>query len=349
LWYNMVMKKIEFPRDEQAHDKIIEWWYWNGHLQGDDGNRYAFMDCLFQADIKKVKLPFLKSPFAKTYFSHSILSDIKNQRSYPDVDYISLLSRDSFRRPLLFVNYIDANVLDGYAVAEMAETSPFNYRLRTERSDLSLTAKKKPLLEGGDGFLKLGDRSTYYYSLTDLETRGTIRIGKKEIKVKGKSWMDHQWADAPYAKDEWNWFSLQLNNNVEIVCFEVSVNGKKTAMADICFPNGKSEHLDSVRFFSQGGKWRSAKTGAAYPLSWRIEIPEKRIVLNVEPLIKKQEMIFGTLNYWEGPLDVRGTIGGRKVSGQGFLELVGRPSQYKTYNFLKEGLSKTVASLRKKF
>ncbi|MHA1895810.1 MAG: lipocalin-like domain-containing protein, partial [Promethearchaeota archaeon] len=37
------MKKIEFPKDELAHNSIIEWWYFNGHLTDKQGNRYAFM------------------------------------------------------------------------------------------------------------------------------------------------------------------------------------------------------------------------------------------------------------------------------------------------------------------
>jgi predicted secreted hydrolase len=342
------MKPIKFPRDEQAHDKIIEWWYWNGHLEGEDGNRYAFMDCLFQAKPKELKLPFFKVPLSKAYFSHSIVSDIKKQKFYPTIDYVSLLSGDSFKKPLLFINYIDTDFLDGYTVSTMVEITPLKYRLRAKNFDLILTATKKPFLENGNGYLSLGGRSTYYYSLTNLETSGVIRINGREIKVKGKSWMDHQWADAPYAKDEWNWFSIQLEDNTEIVCFELLKLNKKAVFAGISYPNGKSEHFREVNFLPQGKEWVSPKTKARYPLAWLIEIPEKKIKLKVEPLIKNQEMIFGTLNYWEGPLAVQGSFSGRKVTGQGFLELVGRPSQYKAYDFFKEGLEKTIKNLQKR-
>ena len=59
----MGYKKIKFPEDELAHDNIIEWWYFNGNLKDKKGNEYAFMDCLFKADINRVKIPFLKVPF----------------------------------------------------------------------------------------------------------------------------------------------------------------------------------------------------------------------------------------------------------------------------------------------
>jgi len=343
------MKSIIFPRDEQAHDKIIEWWYWNGHLKGEDGNQYAFMDCLFKVKPNKVKLPFFKVPLAKAYFSHSIVSDIKKQKFYPTVDYISLVSGDSFKKPFLFINYIDIDFLDGYTVSTMVEIAPFKYRLRAKNFDLILEAKKDPFLENGSGYLSMDSRSTYYYSLTNLKTSGVIRIDGKEIKVEGKSWMDHQWADAPYSKDKWNWFSIQLDDNIEIVCFELFTQNKRFALAGVSYSNGKSEHFRAVNFLPQGKEWVSPKTRARYPLSWLIEIPEKKIKLQVEPLIKNQEMVFGTLNYWEGPLAVRGSFSGRKVTGQGFLELVGRPSQYKSYNFFKESLEKTLKNLQKRF
>ncbi|HTX86838.1 MAG TPA: lipocalin family protein [Candidatus Nanoarchaeia archaeon] len=344
----MLSDKIIFPQDEQAHDKIIEWWYWNGHLQDAAGNRYGFMDCLFQAKPAKVKLPFLKMPFAKAYFSHSILSDIEKQKFYPTVDYVSLLSRDSFRQPLLFINYIDTNFLDGYLVSSMVEIAPLKYRLKARNFDLILTTRKKPLLVGDRGYLNLGKRGTYYYSLTNLRAAGIIKLGGKEIKVSGKAWMDHQWADAPYAHDKWNWFSLQFDDNTEMLCFEISRADKKTAVAEISYPNGKTEHLSEVIFTPTGKEWASPKTKAKYPLNWQIEIPAKKIKLQVKPLIKNQEMIFGTINYWEGPIAVSGKLGNKKANGRGFLELVGRPSQYKTYDFFKESASEMIKNLRKK-
>ena len=264
------------------------------------------------------------------------------------MDYVSLISRDSFTRPLLFINYFDADLLNGYTVSSVEEIAPFEYRVRTENFDLFLAAVKKPLLEGGRGYLNLGKRSTYYYSLTNLKTEGIIRIGGKEIKVTGKSWMDHQWADAPYAHDKWNWFSLQLDDNTEMVCFEYTSQDKKMTLAGISYPNGKTENLTEVIFTPTGKEWASPKTRARYPLNWQIEIPAKKIKLQVAPLIKNQEMMFGTINYWEGPLSVSGKFGNRPATGFGFLELVGRPSQYKAYNFLKESLNETVKSLQKR-
>lgn len=332
------MKTINFPGDEKAHDSIIEWWYYNGHLKGDDGKQYAFMDCLFKADTRRVRLPFIKVPLKKIFFSHSILSDISSQKFYPIIDYISLVSRQSFTRPLLFAEYVNTDVINGFIVNLIKENPLFEYRLKTESFDLKLRSKKTPLLVGGKGFLNLHGRKTYYYSLTDLAVEGEIYPGGKTVKVKGRAWMDHQWADAPYKKDRWTWFSLQLNNHVEIICFEYGQE-KKDAVAAICYADGRQESFSQVKISSFGGKWKSSKTKAEYELCWQIDIPERKIFLKTEPLIKSQEMLFGTINYWEGPIKVGGRFGGRAVKGLGFMELVGRPSRYGSVKMLKSLVS----------
>jgi predicted secreted hydrolase len=342
------MKPIKFPRDEQAHDNIIEWWYWNGHLKGEDGHDYAFMDCLFKADSRRVKLPFIKSPFKNLYFSHSILSDITSQKFFSDIDYISVPSRQSFKRPLLFAEYVAAEpdtLLKGFTVNLMKEENEFSYRIRTKNFDLKLKSFKKPLLEGGAGYLNLHGRKTYYYSLTSLAAEGEISFKNKIIKVKGQAWMDHQWADVPYSQDLWTWFSIQLKNKTELVVFEHG-REKKDCYAGISYPDGRQEHFKNVKIIALGNSWKSLKTGASYNLSWQIEIPEKKISLVVEPLLKKQEVIFGTINYWEGPLKVDGVFAGKKVSGRGFLELVGRASKYKAIKFFREAIIETLKSFK---
>ena len=317
-------KPIKFPQDEQAHSSIIEWWYFNGHLLGEDGKKYAFMDCLFKADSKKVKIPFLKSlPTKEVYFAHHVLSDIGNQKSYKKIDPLCLISKDSFKKNLLFINYTASVLMGEYFNSEIIENAPFKYKIRTENFNLDFVSKKSPLLEGGDGFIKVLNKKTYYYSLTSLDTKGEIKVGDKVIKVKGKSWFDHQWADTFYSQDKWTWFSLQLDDNTEMVCFQYGDDKIHTCLASIMFAEGNTFHTSKIDLINLKDFWTSPDTRTKYPLSWQIKIPELNADFIVEPLIKNQEMTFGFINYWEGPLKISGTFQGKKVSGQGFLELVG--------------------------
>jgi len=333
----MGYKKIKFPEDELAHDNIIEWWYFNGNLKDKKGNEYAFMDCLFKVDVNRVKIPFLKSPFNKSYFSHSLLSDLTNNKFYPNVNPLSLVSTDSFSKPLLFINYASP-ALAGYTNYVIENTEKSKYHIKTKDIDLMLTSMKKPLLEGGKGFIDLKPDKTYYYSLTNLQTKGRIKIKGKWIDVTGKSWMDHQWADVPYRKkgNAWTWFSIQLENNTEMVCFEYNDGKTKTYLASISYPDNKQKHFSKVEFKPLGKKWKSKKTGTIYPLSWEIKIPKEKITLRVETKINNQEVNFGTINYFEGPLNVQGKIDDKKVKGEGFMELVGYPSDYTKIKFLKD-------------
>src|SRR3989338_2291044 len=233
-------KPIKFPDDEQVHDSIIEWWYFNGHLRDWAGKKYAFMDCLFKADTNKANIPFLKRvPTKNIYFAHSILSDIGTQKSYPEIQNISLVSNDSFTRPLLYANYTNPIMINGYVNSVIEEITAGNYHIKSSNFDLILRSQKPPLLVGGRGHIVVCNRDSYYYSLTNLKITGMINIGGKWIEVEGKAWMDHQWADAGYIKDKWTWFSFQLDNGIEMMCCEYTAGKDKDYLVDIIYADDK--------------------------------------------------------------------------------------------------------------
>ena len=339
-------KPMVFPQDELAHNQIIEWWYFNGHLFGRDGREYAFMSCLFKADARKVKIPFLaKVPAKILYFYHSIISDISQGKWYPMIEPVSLISQDSFSRPRLFINHTGFNFLAGYTNCVIEETGRFAYRLKDKAVDLELISNKNPLLVGGDGFLDLKTKTTYYYSLTNLKTRGRIKLRGRWLEVSGKSWMDHQWADAAYSKDKWTWFSLQLDNDTEMVCFVYEDQGRKNYLASVLRSDGRQEHFKEIVFTPLGTPWISPKTGAAYPLAWKIKVPGGKIDLEARALIKEQEMIYSSINYWEGPIKISGRVDRKEVTGRGFMELVGYESKYTNAKYVKDELGKIISKI----
>ena len=40
-------KTITFPADDGAHNELMEWWYWTGHLFDGQGNYYGFQKTYF--------------------------------------------------------------------------------------------------------------------------------------------------------------------------------------------------------------------------------------------------------------------------------------------------------------
>lgn len=304
---------LEFPKDEQKHNHIIEWWYFNGNLESKEKENFSYMDCFFSAKTKEVNIPFLKNiPVQNIFFSHYLLAG--KDKINKMVNPFCLVDKNNFQKPLLWINYDNGCLIH--------ETKPFVYHIVNDFIDLELKSTKKPLLLDKKGFIDLGVKTTYYYSLTRLETSGLIKVNNKWIEVKGLSWMDHQWAQTPLTSDdEWTWFSIQLNDGTDILCFSYG-NKIKSAHASILDKNNHIYSTNNISIKPIGSKYISSTTKIEYELDYLIEIPEYGISLKISPVKKNQEMNFETINYWEGGIDIKGTIKNKPVSGKGFLELV---------------------------
>jgi len=348
---------INLPKDNGPHDFVVEWWYFNGHVYDKKGKEYSFMDCFFKVNLSKVNIPnfalhLLEDHFNNgeyIHFAHSVISDISANKSYKEIQNISLLSPDSFKNNLLYINYKNAHVLGNDLNGEIIETTPNNFNLRTNILNLYLESQKKPLLEGGHGYVGTPKSGSYYYSFTNLKVNGIINIDGKYIEVEGKAWMDHQWANAVYKKDKWTWFSFQLENGTDIMCVEYDTENGADILIDIIDKEGKQTQYKKAKLNPIGKFWKSKKTKALYPMSWKIEIPEANLVLEANALIKDQEMIFGQINYWEGPMKVSVKMNGEIIKGKGFMELVGYPSDYNYLLLEGEEIEKNIFKKIKHF
>jgi len=315
--YKEKYKEIIFPQDEQKHKHIIEWWYFNGNLKSKNGKSFSYMNCLFFTNPKKVDISFLKNiPLNDLYFSHYLLSNNKDKFE-SKINPICLMDKNSFTKPLLWAGYDNDCFIK--------EVSPFKYHIINDFVDLFLESEKDPLLLGGKGFLDLKIKTTFYYSLTRLKTTGIVKDNNKWVQVDGLSWMDHQWAQTPLTKDDkWIWFSIQLNNNCEIVCF-VYGEEVKTFHASMLNEKNKIETTEKVEIIPKEKKYKNIKTGDYYCLEYTIRIPDFDLEIETEPFKKEQEMIFGNIKYWEGGIKVKGKLKNKKVEGIGFSELLTSP------------------------
>ena len=155
--------------------------------------------------------------------------------------------------------------------------------------------------------------------------------GKTE-SVGGFSWMDHEYSTA--ALDPglvgWDWFSLQLSDNTEVMLYLLrEKNGKihPASSGSRVDANGEVLHLAQDDFSVNVSKtWKSRETDAVYPAHWRIQIPSLALDLAISPNLPDQEM--QTLQstgviYWEGSVSFTGTKQGQFLTGQGYIELTG--------------------------
>jgi len=78
---------------------------------------------------------------------------------------------------------------------------------------------------------------------------------------------------------------------------------------------------------SATGAWTSPVTGGVYPSGWDVSLDAPRPgTLTLTPLLRDQELVTAQstgVAYWEGAVSVAGTLGGRQVHGEGYVELTG--------------------------
>ena len=77
------------------------------------------------------------------------------------------------------------------------------------------------MLQGDHGLSQKSDQpgnASYYYSLTRMPTRGTIRVGAETSDVSGLSWMDREWSTSALGPNAvgWDWLAVQLSDGREL-------------------------------------------------------------------------------------------------------------------------------------
>ena len=75
----------------------------------------------------------------------------------------------------------------------------------------------------------------------------------------------------------WDWFSIQLDNGVDLMFYQIRHQDGKTdpySSGTIIFPDGNHQHLPlkdfEIEFLDQ---WKSQKSGAIYPSKWSLKVP----------------------------------------------------------------------------
>ncbi len=300
------ISKVKLPKDDARHQDQIEWWYYNGHLSTASGKQYSFHDTVF-----------LVNSLMNHMISHVSFNDHQTGKHFTDQHKTggntSVATKDRFKFNQSGWLMTGGNGQDRLKVT----TKDFSFNLK-------LTNTIPPVLHGNDGIISLDKAgSSYYYSRTRMTISGTITIGDKTEEVTGVSWFDHQWGDFSVGQLSWDWFSLQLDNNIDAMIYQLrdKSNNPVLYMASIT-QNGNTEMLMDTDFtLTPGKQWRSEKTGSSYPLEWRISIPKKNIDIITSSIINNNEFdaSLTTYNiYWEGPIKIQGSH-----TGSGFMELSG--------------------------
>ena len=327
-------RKLSFPADHFSHPNFkTEWWYYTGHLETAGGKRYGYQVTFFRFGLRDRQEPQRKEHpviFTDLYMAHFALSDIAAKK---------FLFRERINR-----GYGDkaGAAADRYHVWNedwKVEGDANNHRIqvsdRQSRLNLRLTSLKPPALHGQNGLSQKAEgagRASYYYSLTRMLAEGELSINGKTEKVRGLTWMDHEFGSNQLTSEQvgWDWFSIQLDNQTELMLYLMRrKDGTIDAHASgtLVRADGSTRHLNLNDYNVEVLElWKSAKSGANYPMKWKIAVPSEQIELAISPAFPDQELITDRstrVTYWEGAVEVAGSVRNKPIKGAGYVEMTG--------------------------
>jgi predicted secreted hydrolase len=326
---------FQFPRDHGAHPEYkTEWWYYVGHLKAASGESFGYQLTFFRVGLRKLRKPDSRARSAWSlnhiYFAHLAITDPTRG---------AFLFREKAGRGALGLSGAATGPMKVWIDDWQAELQGGEFLLKAKDGDLGLALRLKPLkppvLHGQGGYSRKSDKydaASYYYSLSRLDTRGTITVAGRSLPVTGLSWMDHEFFSSAMAPGlvGWDWFCLQLSDGWEVMLYLLRHQDGAVDPASsgtLIDPAGGARHLNRCDFAIKAtGSWTSPHTKAKYPAGWEITIPEAGYRLKLAPTLADQEIRApapAQVTYWEGEVKIAGDKNGAPVSGVGYAELTG--------------------------
>ena len=331
-----------FPRDHGSHEEFqTEWWYFTGHLSSTNGRRFGYELTFFRRGIDSPEVWSNPSAWAMRhlYLAHFALTDEANEQ----FQFAEKLSRAGINKAGAETDGLNVWI-DRWLVKTVApDHRQFHLQAQAEgfSIDLTIESRKPPVIHGLHGVSRKGQHpedTSHYYSLTRLDTTGSVVVQGMPLAVNGVSWMDHEFGSADLAEGlvGWDWLSLQLENEYDIMAYGLRrADGTfdPASSGTLVRPNGSSTSLslEEIRVSVQG-HWTSPVSGARYPNQWTLSIPSEAMELKISPRMVDQELVTRRstgVTYWEGAVDVTGLWKGQEIHGRGYVELTGYAEPYR--------------------
>jgi predicted secreted hydrolase len=254
------------------------------------------------------------------YLSHFAITDLKK-------GVFSLGSRTSLVDQRGATGGFNLEV-GGWKMAGHAGKDSLSAELPGYALQLSLSASKPVVFQYGTGWMTVGSVNPfYYYSYTRMAATGLLTVDGQPKNVTGEAWMDHQWGDMGSDFKGWDWYSLRLDDQSELMLFTVRKSGQAGfSGGTLIDPAGVAEELKGSDFLvSSTGQWTSPHNGAVYPQGWTLSVPRIGLEVKLAATLPDQEFYESFLGwspiYWEGLCTVTGTRAGKPVGGYAYVEL----------------------------
>jgi predicted secreted hydrolase len=144
--------------------------------------------------------------------------------------------------------------------------------------------------------------------------------------------MDHEFSTSQLQPEQvgWDWVSLQMDDGTEWMLFQLRrKDGARDPHSAGSFVDrdGRAAPLAAEDFqMLPLAEWTSPRSGARYPIRWRIQVSRLNLDIEISAAMPDQELDTRETSgvvYWEGSIQARGQRDGRSVEGRGYLEMTG--------------------------
>ncbi|MEE8583569.1 MAG: lipocalin-like domain-containing protein [Acidobacteriota bacterium] len=331
-----------FPQDHWAHPEYrIEWWYFTGHLRlvGQERPRFGYQFTFYRVGLLTEAPPFESDWSSRSLImGHAAITDFETgEHRFSELLYRTVPMLGGFEAapgPRIAWSRAPAGTDGAWELLWNGEA--FDFRALDQRQGLAFdlsTRPRKPLIfQGPGGFSRKGTgakSSSYYYSFTRLETRGTLSWQGQDFEVEGQSWMDHEFSSSQLAENQagWDWFSLQLEDGREVMLYQLRdrSGAPDFGRGTLVSPSGETAFMGLTDWTIQAERhWESPASGDRYPVQWTLQIPAQELRLQIVALLDDQEnrsRLLPDLDYWEGAVKVLDEQG--IPLGRGFVEMTG--------------------------
>jgi predicted secreted hydrolase len=311
--------RYQFPRDHFDHPEFkTEWWYYTGNVRAADGRHYGFELVFFRQGEHREPV---NNPSVwrvdDLYLAHLALTDVDGHKFH----YFERLNRAG--PGIAGVSFENGRIWNGNWLTQWdGDAQTISAVEDGIRFTLHLTPRTAPFIHGENGVSQKSEspgHASYYVSFPLMAVEGSLN----GAAVTGTAWMDHEWFTnlLDDSTQGWDWFSAQFDNHTELMLF--GLRGKQAyASGTYIDAAGRPVHLKRSDFAMQPlDYWISPKTGARYPVRWRVTVPSLKISVECVAAIPNQELASKdkyTPTYWEGAVRYSGS-----AAGVGYLELTG--------------------------
>lgn len=311
----------QFPRDHFEHqDFRTEWWYYTGNVTAAGGERFGFELVFFRQGERHPSQTGSAWSVQDLYLAHAALTDARGKK---------FLYKERLNRPgpgVAGASFEQKRIWNGnWSVKWQGENQTVEAVTDKFRFHLELVPQKPFVIEGVNGISQKAEgagRASYYVSFPLLRATGDV----DGQPVNGTAWMDHEWFTEQLAPDQqgWDWFSIQLDNNTELMLFELrKKDGSVDAWSSGTYVDaqGKAMHLKREDFTLQ-----TVSLWHKYPVVWKICVPSLGIDLTSHAVLDDQELRSKQSgpSYWEGAVNYSGS-----QHGVGYVEMTGYEGQVK--------------------